>query len=120
MALTDPQSITVGADVRTLPRTSTGTSASTYTDVDNGVEFIVSRQVTSKRARTSIRINKDKIAADPITAVNTQLSASVFIVFDAPPTGFTRAELKDLGLALGSWMSASTAANLLKVLGGEN
>jgi len=120
MALTDPQSLTIGANTRTLPRVSTAPGTSTYTDVDNGVEYVVSRQVTSKRIRTSIRINQSKIAADPITAVNTQLSASVYVVFDSPITGFTRAELKDLGLALGTWMAASTAANLLKVLGGEN
>lgn len=120
MALTDPQSLTIGANTRTLPRTATNGNSSTYTDVDNGVEFVVSKQVTSRRVRTSIRVNSDKIAADPITAVNTQLSSSVYIVIDAPVTGYTRAELKDLALSLGTWMSASTAANLMKVLGGEN
>lgn len=120
MALTDPQTLTIGANARTLPRTSTGQNASTYTDIDNGVEFVVSKQVTSKRVRTSIRVNSDKIAADPITAVNTQLSSSIYLVIDAPPTGYTRSELKDLALALGTWMSAASAANLLKVLGGEN
>jgi hypothetical protein len=119
MALSDPQSLTIGANTRTLPRTgSTGTSSS-YSDVDNGVEFKVSHQI-GKRRRTSIRVDNEKIAADPITAVNLQIGSSIYIVIDAPLTGFTRTELKDQVLALTNWASASSAANLLKVLGEEH
>lgn len=119
MALSDPQSVTIGANTRTLPRTSTNASSSVYTDVDNGVEFIASTQ-TGKRKRTSIRVNLDKIAADPITAVNREIGASVYLVIDSPLTGFTRTELKDMVLGLTTWSTAGSAANLLKVLGGES
>lgn len=119
MALSDPQSVTIGANTRTLPRTSTSATTSVYTDVDNGVEFIASTQ-TGRRKRTSIRLNNDKIAADPITAVNKEISSSVYIVIDSPITGYTRTELKDQVLALSTWAAAGSAANLLKVLGGES
>jgi hypothetical protein len=119
MALTDPQSLVIGANTRTLARTSTSASSSVYTDLDNGVEFVVSTQ-TGKRRRTSIRENNKKIAADPITAVNKEISSSVYIVIDGPITGFTRTELKDQVLALATWCSTGSAANLLKALGGES
>jgi hypothetical protein len=52
--------------------------------------------------------------------VNTKLSASVYIVIDAPPSGFTVTELKDQVKALADWANASSNANLIKVLGGES
>lgn len=119
MALSDPQSLTIGANTRTLPRTITGSSNSSYVDVDNGVDFTVSHQF-GKRRRTSIRVDLSKIAADPLTAVNQQLGVSAYIVIDAPLTGFTKTELKDIVLALSTWTTAGSSANLLKVLGEES
>lgn len=118
MALSDPQSLVIGANTRTLPRTSTQQFASVYTDLDNGVEFKVST-TSGKRRRTMIRVDHEKIAADPLTAVNQRVSSGVYLVVDAPLSGYTRAELKELVVALATWVNAGTNANLLKVLGEE-
>lgn len=118
MALADPQSITYDG-AKSLPRTQSGPLESVYTDVANGLEFVVSHNF-GKRSRTAIRLNLEKIAADPLTSVNQQVSSSAYIVIDRPISGFSVTELKDLVLALGTWTSASSAANLIKVLQEEH
>lgn len=118
MALSDPQSIVIGANTRTLARTSTQPSESVYTDLDNGVAFKAANTV-AKRRQSMIRVDLSKIAADPLTAVNQRVSSGVYLVIDAPLSGYTRTELKELVVALATWVTAGTNANLLKVLGEE-
>lgn len=120
MALSDPQSVTIGANVRSTARTIDNPSSSVYTDSDNGVTFTVGTQAT-KRRRTSVRVDLEKIAPDPfVTTINRKLSSSAYLVVDSPLTGFTKTELKDLALAISTWMTAGSSANLLKALGGEH
>jgi hypothetical protein len=119
MALTDPQSVVIGANTRTVAKVSDGLTQSIYSDIDNGVDFTVSHQ-NGKRKRTSIRVDQDKIAADPLTAVNQRVSASAYLVIDRPITGFTKTELKELALSVSTWLTAGSSANLLKVLGDEH
>jgi hypothetical protein len=120
MALSDPQSVVIGANTRTVAKTVDNPTSSSYLDMDNGVTFTVSTQ-TTKRRRTSIRVDLEKIAPDPfVTTINKKLSASVYLVVDSPLTGFTKTELKDLSLSVSTWMTAGSSANLLKAIGGEH
>lgn len=119
MALSDPQSVTVAGTALTLPRTVTNPMSSFYSDVDSGTDFSVRHDI-KRRRRTAIRLDKEKIAADPITAVNQKISSSISVVIDAPVSGFTKTELKDLVLALTKWCTDGSAANLIKVLGEEH
>lgn len=119
MALSDPQSVTIGTTpgAVSLPRLGSGNGV--FGAADGSVNFRVSSQ-TSKRTRRTIRLDHKKIAPDPITAVNTELSASVYVVVDVPPGGYTVTEQKDLVKALADWLNAGSNANLIKVLGGES
>jgi hypothetical protein len=120
MALSDPQSVTVGASVNSVPRIIDNPTSSVYSTADGTVALTVGT-TTGKRRRTQVRVDLSKIAADPfVTTINRKLSASAYIVMDAPLTGFTPAELKDLSLSLSTWMTASSSANLVKALGGEH
>lgn len=121
MALSDPQALTIGTTpgALSLPRTSSGSNNSVYNTNDGAAVFRIS-SAYAKRTRRNIRLDYTKIAPDPITAVNTKLSASVYLVVDAPPSGFTVTELKDQVKALADWLNASSNANLIKVLGGES
>jgi hypothetical protein len=82
-------------------------------------ELVVQRAFGAKRNRFNVRLNAKKIAADPLTAVNQRISAGVYLVIDAPLSGFTRTELKELVVGIADWAKAGTNANLLKVLGEE-
>lgn len=120
MALADPQSVTVGGSAKSLPRTSTGVNASTYTSNDSAVQLLVSHQYGRRNRRTA-RVTSTKITTDPLnTTANVRVSMSAYVVLDVPPTGFTAAEQKEILLAIATWLSASSGANSDKLVGGEN
>lgn len=120
MALSDPQSITIGANTRSAARTSVNPTGSVYSDVANGVTFTVST-LLNKRQRTVVRVDLEKIAGDPfVTTLNRKVAASAYLVLNAPLSGFTQAELKDLCLSVSTWMTAGSSANLIKAIGRES
>lgn len=117
---TDPQSITINSVAQTLPRTGVGTSSSSYSKDDGNVKLAVSHAY-GKRLRRTARIDFRKTAADPLfPAQNTPYSMSTYIVADVPITGFTVVEQKQIVDALVGWLSASSGANVTKMLGGES
>lgn len=121
--LADPQALTVtGASGSpfTLPRTGSGDASAIYSTNDGNVSISV-RHFYAKRNRHTVQFKLTKIAPDPlISAQNIVYSATVGISFDVPRTGFTVAEI--VALAAGSFgnLTASTNANLTKVVGGES
>lgn len=120
MAYSDPQSVTIGGTATTLPRISSGTNSGAFSKDDGTAVLSVSHSY-GKRVRRTIRLTSTKISADPLlTNVNQRLSASVYVVVDAPNQGYSITELKDLLVALYGHGTAATNANILKLLGGEN
>jgi hypothetical protein len=120
MALADPQSVTVNSAAQSLPRTSVGPNASSYTKDDGTVQLSVSHNY-GKRNRRTARVTSTKIAVDPlISGVNLRVSASAYVVIDVPQAGFSAAEQKELLLSIATWLSANTGANAAKLVGGEN
>jgi crotonobetainyl-CoA:carnitine CoA-transferase CaiB-like acyl-CoA transferase len=111
----DPQSLTVNAVAKSLPRTAS-TPQGVFETADGEFTFRVSQNKTSNRFRREVRFTQKKIAADPISAVNKEVSASVIIAIDEPRTGFSDTELGYLTSALVAWF---TAGNRDKLLGGE-
>lgn len=116
----DPQSITINAVAQSLPRTSIDKSSSVYTKDDGNVKLSVAHAY-GKRVRRTARVDFRKTAADPLfPAQNTPYSMSCYIVADVPTTGFTITEQKQIVDALAAWLTASTGANVTKLLGGES
>ncbi len=114
--LADPQSVTINAVATSLPRTSQGATQNVYTSADGNTIMTTKQNITASRFRREIRLSQKKIAADPISAVNTEKGVSVYLVIDEPRAGFTDAEIGYLIDALKAW---TTSVNYLKVLGGE-
>lgn len=114
--LADPQSVTVNAVAISLPRTSMGASVNEYTSADGLTKMTTRQNTTAQRFRREIRLSQQKVAADPISALNKQLGLSVYLVIDEPRWGFTDAEIGYVIDALKSW---STSTNYNKVLAGE-
>jgi hypothetical protein len=120
MAFADPQSLTINAVAQTLPRVSSGTNESTYTKDDGTVKMAV-RHSYGKRDRSTIRVDFKKVAADPfLSGVNKEYSMAVYLVIDTPPVGFTNTEQKYVVDALSAYLTASSGANVTKILGGES
>ncbi len=115
--LADPQSVTINAVATSLPRTQQGPTTSVFTSSDGTQLMTVKQNVTASRFRREVRLSKSKIAADPISAINKEAGASVYLVIDEPRNGvFSDVELGYQIDALKAWLSS---ANYLKVLGGE-
>lgn len=116
MALNDPQTLTIGEETVTLPRTSTGGDQSTYTAADQQVALQVAHSY-QKRTRRMARASYDKITTDPlISGQNIRVGMSARIVVDVPKSGFSNAEIEDMISALGTWLTA----NKTQFAGGEN
>jgi hypothetical protein len=120
MAFADPQTVTINAVAQTLPRVSSGENKGSFRKDDTTVELLISHAY-GRRNRRSIRLNHNKIAVDPLIPTNSvPYSMSVTLVVDTPTVGYTVAEAKQVGDALVAYLTASSGANLTKVLGGES
>jgi hypothetical protein len=120
MAFSDPQSVTINAVTKTLPRVSVDQNSSVYRIDDGSVQLTASHQY-GKRKRSLLRLDYTKTAADPlISSTNIVYSMSVQLVVDRPLTGFTVAEQKQIVDAMSAYLAASSGANTTKFLGGEN
>jgi hypothetical protein len=120
MAFSDPQSVTVNAVAQSLPRVSTGLNESSYRKEDGSYRMTI-RHSYGKRVRTNIRLDNVKLAADPFTpSINKEINVNVGFTIDRPVAGFTNAEIKYVADALVAYLTASSGANVTKLLGGES
>ncbi len=114
--LADPQSVTINAVATSLPKTNTGPTVNVYTSADGNTSMTTKQNVSASRFRREVRLSQQKVAADPISAINKQVGSSVYLVIDEPRFGFTDTEIGYLIDALKAWL---TSTNYNKVLGGE-
>lgn len=117
--LVDPQSITISGSAVSFPRTGVSNTQSDYKSADGNVELRVVQTKSSSQVRTAVSLKRNKVAADPISGLNSRKSAVWSIACVAPLDGITVAELQADLLGLMSAMSASSGAMIAKVLGGE-
>jgi len=115
--LADPQSVTINSVAKSLALTNDSPTQRIYTFADGTLSLVTKQNSTSTRFRREVRVAQTKIAADPISAVNAQVGASVYLVIDEPRNGvFSDTELAYLIDGLKGWL---TNANYNKILGGE-
>lgn len=115
---TDPQSITVNAVAKSMPRISTGATDALYRTADEVFQMRISHQTSKGRKRHMVRVDQTVIAADPLTAENASQKAGVYLVIDEPSFGFDDTTLGYLVTALKDWLIAGT--NVAKILGSES
>lgn len=120
MAFADPQSVTIATVATSLPRTGSGASSGSFATADGTVKLSVSSS-NGKRLRHVIRLDFSKIAADPFLAgQNNQVSMSAYLVLDVPKQGYTVTDQQNNAKALVDYLSASSNARILQLIGGEN
>lgn len=119
LAFSDPQTVTIGSAI-SLPRTGQGVSTGNFTASDGNTKLTVSHAY-GKRNRRQVRVDAAKVAPDPlISSTNIKYSMSAYLVVDVPPTGYTVAEAKQVVDGLVAWLTATSGANVTKLLGGES
>jgi hypothetical protein len=119
MAFADPQSVTVSGTAISLPRVSQGIDSGGFKSSDGNTALTVGHK-NGPRNRRTIRLQSTKVGADPLlSGANNYYSMSTYLVVDTPKVGFTVAEAKAVVDALVAYLSASTGANVTKLLGDE-
>lgn len=114
--LADPQTVTIATVAHPMAAVSRSGEASKYSEADPGYDLHISHQEGNRRRRM-VRLNHTKIAADPLTAQNATIGASVYLVIDEPLWGYTDTELGDVVAGFVAYLTTATVA---KVLGGES
>lgn len=117
--LTDPQSVTISGNARTLPRLEDRTETSVYSDRANGVDLFVTQKVDKNgTARCSVSLVRTAVVTDPLSDVKSRQPVSLSISA-ALPVGFSVADTEALYDALTGALGASTKALLKRILAGE-
>lgn len=116
MAFADPQSVTIATVGTSLPNAGRAMDASAYQSDDGEVRLTIS-QSSSRRSRTTAKLQKSEVVADPLVpSTNQNVSYSAHIVIDRPKNGVSLADVGAIADALVLW---ATPANIVKMLGGQ-
>lgn len=114
----DPTSVTINSVAKSMPRVFNDGLSSEYKTSDGLYQLDISHQETgASRIRTLVKLTTKKVAADPLTAVNTNVSDTVQITFDRPAFGFTDVDLYQQLQGLAGLL---TQANVTKLYGFES
>lgn len=122
MAFADPQTVTINAVAQSMPRTSSGNNSGAFRTADGLVQLTLSHRYAKGRANRLIRLDHAKTAADPFLAgTNVRYNGSVWLVTDFPSDyGYTLTEAKQVVDGFTAYLTASSGANITKLLGGES
>lgn len=120
MAFADPQSITINAVALTLARVAQDPTG-TFVTSDALVKESIGQSVTpNKRSRRLIRLDHSKVAANPFdSTLNAKYNMAVYVVVDVPDVGYTVTEQKQVTDGFMAYLTASSGAKMLQLLGGE-
>lgn len=120
VALPDPiPTLTVAGDTYDFSRVGFTDTSGVFLTADGLNRLTVSHRY-NKRNRFSVRIDRQKVAADVWTPFNnTEYSHSAYVVWDCPTVGVTPAENQELGQLLYAVLAAGTPDYDLRVLQGE-
>jgi hypothetical protein len=116
----DPQTVTINAIAQTLARVGSGIDTGKFRKDDTTVELLYSHNY-GKRARRLVRLDHRKTAVDPlIPAQNAPYNMSTWLVADVPLVGYSLAEQKQVVDGFAAYLTASSGANITKLLAGES
>lgn len=124
MAFNDPQAITIDGTAFSAARVYTGSREGAFVTSDGVVrlEIVPPNGGASSTARRHAiaRLRHTKIASDPITAVNVRVGDLISLNINRPSAGYTDADIEKQVVGFIGWLTASTNANLKKLIAGEN
>lgn len=116
---TEPQTVTISGSAKSLARTSSVENGAKFATSDRAHRMSVTHSY-GKRQRHTIRLEVDTITASPLIAGQNVLnSMSTYLVVDLP-VGYDTVTAKAVVDGLLANLSASTGANITKLVGGES
>lgn len=120
MAFADPQSITISGVASSLPRTGSGIGVGGFASNDSSLVMDVRHAPSRTRTSRTIGVTIKKYVSDPLRpADNVPVQATIRLVVNQPIQGFTPADLSAAIVGFLNNLTASSNANIGKLLGGE-
>jgi len=117
--LADPSVVTVNAIAKSLNRTGSGTDTSAYSTADRSFRMTVAHSY-GRRQRRLIKLIHDTLVANPlVSGQNVNQTCSVHLVIDSPP-GYDTTLLKQDVDGFLAYLTASSGANIAKIIAGES
>lgn len=117
---TEPLVLTVGGSAKSLNRTGTNDVGSKYATADTAYRVTINHENTKTRSRHVIRVDFDSLVANPlITGQQVPQSMSVWLAVNTN-RGYDTATAKAVVDALVAYLTATSGANVTKLLGGES
>jgi len=121
MALADPQTITVNAVAKVMPRVLSEAFHSVYELGDLTFKLeIRHRQVKrngKSRVVSNVAFSQRKIVADPLTTVNDYETFTDSVQFDRPEVGYSSTEISQHHTGFATWLDATMVG---KIVGRES
>jgi len=118
MSYADPQSVTVNAVAKSLARVGSGSYSGSFQSSADGLQLLVDHN-HGRRNRSTVRLQIDKISADPLVpSTNRPYSMTVGVYIDKPTQGFSTTELANNLKALSDWLAV--AGNQTKLVNEES
>jgi len=116
---TEPQTVTISGSAKSLNRTGSTESGGRFATADRAHRLSVNHSY-GKRTRHQVRLEVDTLIANPlVSGQNVSQSMSVYLVVDTP-NGYDTATAKAVADGFLANLTASTGANLTKLVGGES
>jgi hypothetical protein len=118
----DPQTVTVSAVPIVMPRVGSGIDTGTFRMEGPSSRYGLSFSHTyGKRQRHLVRLDHSKIATDVLVpTTNAPYAMSTYLVTDLPLVGYDAAGSKAIVDGFLAYLTASSGANVTKLLAGES
>lgn len=111
----DPQTVTVNAVAKVMPRIEIKGNSAIYRLNDESFKLSIAHTPTKDRTRSMVRIDQRAVVADPLTAVNDYETLSFYCVIDRPNYGFTMVQVEQLIAGLKTWLDNTAIDKLFGI-----
>lgn len=116
MSLADPQSITVNAVAKSMPRILQSGTSATYRMVDQTFELNVKhtelKRDKKSRIKSLVSFTQRAIVPDPLTAVNDYETVTWSLQLDRPVAGFTQTQVDQMLTGFKTWADSTLVGKL--------
>lgn len=117
----DPQTITVNADPKVMPAISRSGYESRYGTAQGVYALRVSHDLQAKKERHLVEFSRKDLVTNPYSALQQDAILKVQLVIDNPNWGLiSDTEITYVVAGLCAWLTASSNANVTKLLGNES
>lgn len=108
----DPQTVTVNAVAKVMPRIDSNGRKATYQLNDQTFTLTLSHVIQKDRVRSMARIDQRAIVPDPLTSVNDWETLSAYMVIDRPLAGFSSVQVDQLITGFKTWLDTTAVGRL--------